>query len=170
MNEIIKVILEGIYDDESILNSLRGTPHIIKEIWSLLKNHYCKLLIKLPKRFNYENNKYPEPDLLSYYEDFVVPDFRFIRQFEYYEVLDHYPQPDSVFLKPSSINVNMMPYIYGCEKFKDYYLPDYVEPYFSLIPLCSSGIYNDDYIAGYDYSKDIGKVFFSNNSGRVGGS
>ena len=160
MNEIIKVILEGIYDEGSILSSLRGTPHIVKEIWSILKNHYCKLLIKLPKRFNYENNKYPEPEMLNYHEDFVVPDFQFIKQFEYYEVLDHYQETDSMFPKPSGININMMPYIYGGEKFKDYRLPDYVKPYFSLIRFCSSGIYYDDYSVGYDYSKDKGKVFY----------
>ena len=57
MNPILKTIFEGVYDDKSILSSLRGTPHLIKKVWYILKNCF-KSYIKLPQ--NYDDYEGPE--------------------------------------------------------------------------------------------------------------
>jgi hypothetical protein len=44
MNSIIRVILEGVYDNESPLSALRGTPHIVRNIWEMIVEYYKHLI------------------------------------------------------------------------------------------------------------------------------
>ena len=44
MNPIIRVIFEGVHDDESTLSALRGTPHIIRIIWEIITSYWKSLI------------------------------------------------------------------------------------------------------------------------------
>ena len=46
---ILKVILEGLYDEESNLSKLRGCEHIIKAIWRDVKNYYQSAVEMSPR-------------------------------------------------------------------------------------------------------------------------
>ena len=37
MNIVLRILLCGVYDPDSILFALNGTPHIVKAIWLMLK-------------------------------------------------------------------------------------------------------------------------------------
>ena len=37
LNPTLRTILEGVYDDGSPLSALLGTPHIVQNIWRLIK-------------------------------------------------------------------------------------------------------------------------------------
>jgi hypothetical protein len=50
MNPLIRVILEGVYDNESPLSALRGTPHIVRNIWEMIVEYY-KTLIQIGEVF-----------------------------------------------------------------------------------------------------------------------
>ena len=40
MNIVLRILLCGVYDPNSILFALSGTPHIVKVIWLMLKELY----------------------------------------------------------------------------------------------------------------------------------
>ena len=39
-NLVLKAILDGLYDEESQLSNLRGLHHILKYIWTDLRNYW----------------------------------------------------------------------------------------------------------------------------------
>ena len=45
MNPILKVILEGVYDDRCQLSLLRGTPHIVQLIYSYIMEYWKSLIV-----------------------------------------------------------------------------------------------------------------------------
>ena len=47
LNPLLKVILEGMYDEDCILSKFRGCPHIVRKIWIDVKN-FWKAKIILP--------------------------------------------------------------------------------------------------------------------------
>ena len=150
MNIILKTIFEGVYDKESILNCLQGTPHIVKEIWLLLKHEYYRAHIKHSDHCNI----YKRREEVYVDHDLVMPEFQFLIRFQDYEVGDMYRESRTIFPEPKNININMMPYIYGGHNFKDYKLPDILKPYFPLIRFCRTGKHM------YDMSSDKGKIFY----------
>ena len=120
MNIILKTIFEGVYDEESILNCLQGTPHIVKEIWLLLKHVYRRHIKVSGFSSVCVDNE-------------TISEVHFLFRFQDYEVGDLYRESETIFPEPKNININMMPYIYGGHNFKDYKLPDILKPYFPLI-------------------------------------
>ena len=50
MNIVLRILLCGVYDPDSILFALNGTPHIVKAIWLMLKKLYISH-IRLPYRY-----------------------------------------------------------------------------------------------------------------------
>ena len=92
MNKIIRTIFEGVYDEECILNCLLGTPHIVKQIWFLVKDWY-KSHIKLPKI--YDQYEYEGTDEVTLENDVFLPDYDFVRKIEVvkYVVLNYLLDP-----------------------------------------------------------------------------
>ena len=152
MNPVLKIILQGVYDEESILNYLRGTPHIVKKIWLFLKSLYISY-IKLPdERDGYGD----EPKGVTLENEVVLPDCSFLKKFKAYEYHSSciLQENDLLLPSPTDININMMPYIYGGQEFRDYKLPGYLIPYFPLIKFCKSkGGY-------YDSEQDKGSIYY----------
>lgn len=159
MNIILVVLLEGVYDKNSILSCLRGTPHIVKEIWFLLKSYY-KSHIKLPEEYE------EDEDHASVYfkRNVFMPEFKFLKKYDYHDLStvirenidgsDEQLRESIIFPKPSDLNIKMMPYIYGGQEFKDYNLPNFLKPYFPLIRFCRTRkFYND-------FESDKGKIFY----------
>ena len=148
MNPILKTIFEGVYDDKSILSSLRGTPHLIKKVWYILKNCF-KSYIKLPK--NYDD--YEGPEGVSLENEVLMPDLGFLKEFASSETYDLI-EDDVIFPKATDININMMPYISKGYDFEDYKLPAYLKSYAKLICFCgTSG-------RSYDSENDKGRIFY----------
>ena len=44
LNPILCVIFEGVYDNNSPLSALRGTPHITRMIWKLITSYWQSLI------------------------------------------------------------------------------------------------------------------------------
>ena len=61
MNKVLYVLLCGVYDEGSILNSLRGMPLIVKIIWLDVKAFYTSH-IKLPVNYNHYNSSNRQKD------------------------------------------------------------------------------------------------------------
>ena len=147
MNPILKTIFEGVYDDKSILSSLRGTPHLIKKVWYILKNCF-KSYIKLPK--NYDD--YEGPEGVSLENEVLMPDLGFLKEFASWETYDLI-EDDIIFPKATDININMMPYISKGYDFEDYKLPAYLKSYAKLICFCGTNG------RSYDSENDKGRIF-----------
>ena len=151
MNPILKTIFEGVYDDKSILRSLRGTPHLIKKLWCILKNCF-KSYIKLPKDYDH----YEVPEGVSLENEVLMPGLGFLKEFAPYETYGIFIEDDVIFPKATDININMMPYISKGNDFEDYKLPPYLKPYAELIYFCGTNT-NDPL---YDSENDKGKIFY----------
>ena len=91
-NKILKVILEGLYDEDCPLSKLRGCYHVLKFIWSDVRD-YWKAKVCLPG------------------EDLERPVFcSAIRHLDY----DLDPEGIKNYLKfpePNGINIKMMPFL-----------------------------------------------------------
>ena len=128
MNPVLKTILQGVYDEESILSYLKGTPRIVKKIWLILRSWYISH-IKLPMvtlKDQIRNGYFREVVTLK--NELLIPESTFLQEVK--------SSRDLLLPSPADININMMPYIYGGEKFEDYKLPDYLISYFPVIELC----------------------------------
>ena len=151
MNPILKTIFEGVYDDKSILRSLRGTPHLIKKLWCILKNCF-KSYIKLPKDYDH----YEVPEGVSLENEVLMPGLGFLKEFAPYETYGIFIEDDVIFPKATDININMMPYISKGNDFEDYKLPPYLKPYAELIYFCGTNTNGPL----YDSENDKGKIFY----------
>ena len=138
MNIILKTIFEGVYGEESTFNCLQGTPHIVKEIWFLIKHAY-RIHIKVSELSN------------VFMDNGTIAEAQFLFQFQDCEVDVMYHESGTIFPEPKNININMMHYIYGGYNFEDYKLSDILEPYFPLIRFCKTGEH---------LSSDKGKIFY----------
>ena len=104
-NPILKVILDGLYDEECVLSQLRGCQHLLKIIWDDVNRYWSDAVIlpddpdPIDKDYGY---MYRSPNASK-----TVKYFAPIRDFE-----EKYKFPP-----PSDININMMPFIVG-ETFK----------------------------------------------------
>ena len=122
-NPFLKVILEGVYDDQSSLSRLRGTPHIVRLIWLRITD-YWKSLIKVSS------------ESLSLYVGRCVseewpptPKNMTPGSCEYVPVDNFVLEVDSVTFPPSqNLNINMMPFVLDGE-FGKCYLPEELRPY-----------------------------------------
>lgn len=151
MNPILKTIFEGVYDDKSILRSLRGTPHLVKKLWCILKNCF-RSYIKLPKDYDH----YEVPEGVSLENEVLMPGLGFLKEFAPYETYGIFIEDDVIFPKATDININMMPYISKGNDFEDYKLPPYLKPYAELIYFCGTNTNGPL----YDSENDKGKIFY----------
>ena len=150
MNIVLRILLCGVYDPDSILFALNGTPHIVKAIWLMLKKLYISH-IRLPYRDLNVSTEYIEY-VGRFLGNNVLNDDKFLKKIPE-GILSELWSWDTKdlnisFPPPTDIKINMMPYIFGGEKFKSYKLPSYLKPYFQIIKHC------------YGSRHDINKVFY----------
>ena len=93
INPILRVILEGVYDNGSPLSLLRGTPHIIQSIWQFI-TCYWRSLIKIGS-----DTHIPTPSDMTPGTIERVPQNKFFLEVKAIE-----------FPKPQNLNINMMPF------------------------------------------------------------
>ena len=114
---ILIIILEGINDENCILNTLKGTPHIIEYIWKHIKAYnsvYWKSLIKIAS-----DPPCPSTMTESGYEQAMNSMFIGIPQDKYFLEIT-----SVVFPEPKDINIDMMPfYMSNCFEYTK--LPEY---------------------------------------------
>ena len=139
LNPILRALLEGVYDDCSPLSSLRGTPHITRNIWMHL-TEYWKSFIKLSQ--NKSSKVWPPtpPNMTPGSEEYV-PMEKFVMELK-----------EIVFPPSSNININMMPFILETH-FEKCRLPENMRSYHKnlILPM----------LYGYvGLDKEIGKVCY----------
>ena len=117
-NLILKVFLEGLYDEDCPLSRLRGCHHLLSKIWAEVRRYWVAA-IQLPDRelcWQFGSPSMPGPASRTYAASVSSID----------------PDPYPVFPEPSGININMKPFIVG-GTFEECKLPYYVLPYWDLI-------------------------------------
>ena len=111
MNSVLRLIWEGVYDDGSSLSLLRGTPHVVEDIWKLVEG-YWKSLIKLGSITPISSPNGMAPG-----------SFKFISQDRFFLEVKAV-----LFPKPQGLNINMMPFVLD-RTFERCCLPDNILPY-----------------------------------------
>ena len=137
-NLLLKVILEGLYDNESNLSKLRGVPHIMKKIWNDVRKHTLSqiilpfkndLKVKEVSDENIEDNSNDDDENADDDKGSEECSFYFYNETNAEYKLDSLDSKLFVlpiksrsgfykFPKPSNININMMPFIVA-ERFQD---------------------------------------------------
>ena len=120
LNPVARVLLQGIYDENSELHKLRGMWHILEVIWKLHIKHisYCKLHIKHDEASvlnlsNFDGLSYTSASIPS---EIIFPNFT-----------------------RREWNINMMPFLME-STFTKCILPEYLETYWrQLIRKCPIG-------------------------------
>ena len=123
MNIVLRILLCGVHDPDSILFVLNGTPHIVKAIWLMIKELYLHH-IKLP--LNYRDVDLYNRKVARRLGNCVLNDDKF-----FMKISKNRNQSAGLFNKdlnisfppPADIKINMMPYIYGGDNFESYKLP-----------------------------------------------
>jgi len=125
---ISKVLLDGLYDQDSVLSQLRGCQNVMGNIWEELLQHWARS-IRLPEKDIKASAQF-HPQVCD--EDRVQPFYltSICPQMAGYE----FPVRDP---RWKLININMMPFIVG-ETLEECKLPEFVRPYWSLIRACLS--------------------------------
>ena len=152
LDPILIIILKGINDENCILNTLQGTPHIIECIWKHIKAYnsvYWKSLIKV-------GSDPPCPSTMteSGYERAMNSMFIGIPQDKYFLEIT-----GIVFPQPKDINIDMMPF-YMSNCFEHTKLPEYLRSYwhYIIMPLYrsyNSSVHEEDGIVCYLTIKEM---------------
>ena len=157
-NLILKAVLDGLYDEESPLSNLRGLYHILKYIWTDVRN-YWKSHITLPdpnafwRVSSYLRRTEGDPPFENSSCAYMAP---------MSHIHNHDDSSYPKFPSPSGININMMPFICG-DTFEDCKLPDFLQPYSGHIEMC---LQHQGYRENHHmwpkrcFSSDLGKVYY----------
>lgn len=144
-NKILKVILEGLYDEDCPLSKLRGCYHVLKFIWSDVRD-YWKAKVCLP----WEDEERRKDKGYLFCSAIIHLDY------------DLDPEGIKNYLKfpePTGINIKMMPFLVG-KTLKECHLPDFVRPYWKLIDLCLNNHTSQAHHYKQAPNPDDGKVYF----------
>ena len=165
-NPVLKIFLEGLYDENCNLSKLRGCPYIVMRIWKEVRGFW--------------NEKITLPPIKD--EDFIKNGSGIRYQHEVLDVCKESFKSDTYFAPlrlengyycgdegekysfpaPTDININMMPFIVG-EDFEDCKLPDHLKNYWDLIEACLRPQHQRHHWHLWPSSKipsDIGKVYY----------
>ena len=128
-NLLVKVLLEGVYDEGCVLAKLKGCPHILGIIWRHVRRYWLAQ-IQLPRSpgGKEDGDKLTDngEENCGDAEDEIAEDIRghyntnteSSHSSVYLAPITDLNQQYYKFPKPTNININMMPFIVG-ETFKD---------------------------------------------------
>ena len=120
LNPVLKAFLEGVYDDDCELSTLKGAWHILRKIWDYITSFWKENIIITTKK------KAVLPgDSLSFLDLGIPTEYRKQPLINTFECGLGFP-------KPTGININMMPFVMN-QKFEDSRLPSYLKYYWLLI-------------------------------------
>ena len=125
---VSKVLLDGLYDEESPLIQLRGCQHIMRRIWMDVVQ-YWKVSVTHPQVIEVDQNDWDKWGVDDF--DDLAPQPFFLNSICSVETPISFPEPD----EENPIQINMMPFFVG-RSFSDCYLPEIVKPYWELIKVC----------------------------------
>ena len=135
LNPILKVILEGVYDEDCSLSAFRGCPHIVMKIWIDVKNFWKAKIIQPSKK----NEEFSPSEWYKWHrnsvKEFVKDSFKSELFFTPLYLWHFSNKKTYSFPKSTNININMMPFKVGTD-FKSCQLPEYIKPYWPLISAC----------------------------------
>ena len=163
-NPLLKIFLEGLYDEGCNLSKLRGCPYIVMKIWKEVRS-FWEEKITLPPIEDKESLK--KCGIRYQREVFKLCEESFKSETYFAPLrlgMGYYAHNgrNYSFPTPTDININMMPFIVG-ENLKDCKLPDYLQNYWPLIEACLRPQYERRYWHLWPKSKipsDIGKVYY----------
>ena len=158
-NVILKVLLEGLYDEDCPLSRLRGCCHILRAIWAEVRRYWVAA-IQLPCAAPEEEPRVRPRFRLDLHvsRTFVSPVSSVRNYGNSYETAEAGPE----FPAPTGININMMPFIVG-ETFEDCRLPELVRPYWQLIRQCVEPQSHREHHHIWDrrrHPSDLGRVYY----------
>ena len=158
LNPVLKIFLEGLYDENCNLSKLRGCPYIVMRIWKEVRDFWNeKITLPLIKDEDFIKNGSGFLDLCKESfksETYFAP---LCLRMSYYDEGEKYSFPAA-----TDININMMPFIVG-EDFENCKLPNYLKNYWDLIEACLRPQHQRHHWHGWPNSKipsDIGKVYY----------
>ena len=137
-DQILMTLLQGVYDPESPLSTLRGIPHLLRLIFQLATNEFWwRKCVKLP-------DVDLDAELVELYhsDKRQLSKLRQLRQLKNEDTLlfftelhrgrrPNYKKDHLEFPPPKDININMMPFILA-RNFKDSRLPQNLKGYIAL--------------------------------------
>ena len=106
-NPVLRVLIDGVCDEECVLSQLNGLPHVVRDIWNRVVR-YWKRSIKHDKAWKVCS----APGGNVY--------------------LEKLSGMEITFPKPKNIYINMMPFVMGAT-FEECKLPVYLKPYWDAI-------------------------------------
>ena len=164
LNPVLKIFLEGLYDENCNLSKLRGCPYIVMRIWKEVRDFWKEKIILPPIK---DKESLKKSGIRYQREVFKLCEESFKSE-KYFAPLrlgmgyyDHNGRNYS-FPTPTDININMMPFVVD-ENLKDCKLPGYLQNYWPLIEACLRPQYARRYWHLWPKSKipsDIGKVYY----------
>ena len=127
LNPVARVLIQGLYDEDSDLFRLNGMYHILRLIWKYVISYWKQ---------NIKDTYYPRPHWTNDQGSKSFLDLS-------YHNLYHPRPPHSCssvnFPKPSGLNINMMPFVMW-DSFEKCRLPEYLKSYWEeLIQKCPIG-------------------------------
>lgn len=103
-NKILKVILEGLYEENCPLSKLRGCYHVLKFIWSDVRDYWkSKVFLKMQPSFDRLGlQPIPQSDRITFCKAISHLDYNLDP-----EGMENYLK----FPESSGINIKMMPFL-----------------------------------------------------------
>ena len=162
LNKMSRVLLEGIYDPDCVFSMLRGCPHLLEKIWTLLVMNWRKV-VQFPAELNKEDFTWDlyGRDEEDYTLKEVHPNAFFLAPI--YPEHDFWgPKKERLrFPGASNININMMPFILE-RTFANCRLPENVRPYWDMIKACIRPEFAkaDHHMWSGGHKTEVGKVCY----------
>ena len=133
---ISKVLLDGLYDQDSPLSQLRGCQHIMRMIWNNITLFWEEMIeIPIVPHLTDDSDDLDDSDVDSDADSDVDSNIDSDAGFPPCCYLTPVSTDGCSFPPPSDININMMPFIVG-ETFASCKLPSSVQPYWPMIKAC----------------------------------
>jgi len=136
-NPILKVFMEGVYDEECILSKFCGKWPVLQKIWSYV---YQYLIGSIKDTSSVKSkSRFDEGDSVSFLNLYKPTDYECFPFAPGCAAWNHpyYAYEQSLsFPKSSDLNINMMPFILA-KSFKESQLPKELKGYWEMICICS---------------------------------
>ena len=153
---ILKVFMEGVYDEDCMLSMFHGKWPVLQKIWSYVYQYLTDSIkdtssIKSKSRFD-DNDSV---SFLNLHKPTDYQCFPFVPGCAAWNAAWNNYEESLTFPKSSDININMMPFILA-KSFKESQLPKELKGYWEMISLCREIMS----LCGELDTEEIGKVCY----------